>query len=242
MRRSRSKLLFRMTARKGFIPSHVAEVGVYLPDASNIFDFIEAGVRCTLVEPDPASIEKIRERFGAAANVTLHAVAAYDTNGELELVHRKASTFVAQLVSSPAMVNDGYQLDARDKFTVEARTFDRVDDGTIDLLSVDTEGSEWFVIKHMKSRPAIISLETHGAAYVNHYLDEILSWMRQHGYRMWYKDKTDSVFARRDKVAVTLTDTLRLAGMNGYIALRRQRRRFNRFFKTWANRSAGRGA
>lgn len=242
MRGSRNKLLFRMTARKGFIPSHVAEVGVYLPEASNIFDFIEAGVRCTLVEPDPASIAKIRERFAAAENVTLHAVAVYDTNGELELVHRKASTFVAELVSSPAIVNDGYTLDARDKFTVEARTFDRVDDGTIDLLSVDTEGSEWFVIKHMKSRPAIISLETHGAAYVNHYLDEILSWMRQHDYRVWYKDKTDSVFARRDRIEVTFADTLRLACMNRYIALRRQRRRFNRFFRAPAHRRPERGA
>lgn len=229
--REARRLLFKMTARKGFAPSHVAEVGVYLPEESNIFDFIEAGVRCTLVEPDPSSIEKIREYFGAAKNVTLHAVAVYDTNGELELVHREASTFVAELVSSPAMINDGYTLDKGDTFTVEARTFDRVDDGTIDLLSVDTEGSEWFVIKHMTSRPAVISLETHGAAYVNHYLAEITSWMRQHDYQIWYKDKTDSVFARRDRIDVTFADSLRLAFVNQYLALRRQRKRFNRFFK-----------
>ena len=220
-----NKLIFKMTVRKGFLPAHVAEVGVYRPAASNIYDFIQAGIRCTLVEPDPASIEHIRQCFAANQNVTLHPVAVYDTNGKLELIHRGASTFVANLASSPAIVNDGYTLDHRDKFTVEATTFDRLDDGTIDLLSVDTEGSEWFVIKHMKSRPAIISLETHGAAYVNHYLGEITAWMRQNNYRVWYKDKTDSVFARRDRIAVTFTDTLRLASMDLYLALRRQRKK-----------------
>ena len=117
-----------------------------------------------------------------------------------------------------------------------------MDDGTIDLLSVDTEGSEWFVIKHMRSRPAIISLEKHGAAYVNHYLGEILSWMREHDYRIWYKDKTDSVFVRRDRIDVTIADMLRLACMNRYIALRRGRRRLRRFFRTPADRSRGRSA
>ena len=213
-----------MLSQKGFTPSHVAEIGVYLPETSNIYDFIKADIRCTLVEPDPSSIEKIKQCFAANKNVTLHPLAVYDTNGKLELVRREASTFAANLASSPAIINDGYKLDNRDKFTVEARTFDRIDDGTIDLLSVDTEGCEWFVIKHMKSRPAVISLETHGAAYVNHYLGEIMAWMRQNNYRVWYKDKTDSVFARRDGIEVTFADTLRLAFMNIYISLRRRRK------------------
>lgn len=226
-----TKLIFEMTVRKGFTPSHVAEVGVYLPEASNIYDFIQAGTRCTLVEPDPSSIEKIRRSFAANRNVTLHTVAVYDTNGKLELVHREASTFAADLASSPAIINDGYKIDNRDKFTVEAVTFDRIDDGTIDLLSVDTEGSEWFVIKHMKSRPAIISLETHGAAYVNHYLSEILAWMQQNNYRVWYKDKTDSVFARRDRIEVTFADRIRLFFMDMYVSLRRQRKKLKQLIK-----------
>jgi len=226
-----NKLIFKMTARKGFLPAHVAEVGVYRPAASNIYDFIQAGIRCTLVEPDPASLEHIRQCFAPNQNVTLHPVAVYDSNGKLELIHREASTFVANLASSPAIINDGYKLDHRDKFTVEATTFDRLDDGTIDLLSVDTEGSEWFVIKHMKSRPAIISLETHGAAYVNHYLGEITAWMQQNNYRVWYKDKTDSVFARRDRIEVTFTDILRLAFMDIYIALRRRRKKLQQLVR-----------
>jgi len=228
---AKNKLIYKMAARKDFKPSHVAEVGVYLPEASNIYDFIKAGTRCTLVEPEPSSIDKIRQSFATNKNVTLHTVAVYDTNGSLELVHREASTFVANLASSPAIINDGYMLDNSDRFTVEAVTFDKIDDGTIDLLSVDTEGSEWFVIKHMKSRPAVISLETHGAAYVNHYLNEILAWMHQNNYRTWYKDKTDSVFARRDRIEVTLADVLRLAVMDMYISLRRQRKKTRQIFR-----------
>jgi hypothetical protein len=62
---------------------------------------------------------------------------------------------------------------------VRCTTFDRLDDGSIDLISIDTEGSEWFVLKYITSRPDVISIETHGAAYTNPYLDEIQRWMRE---------------------------------------------------------------
>ena len=43
----------------------------------------------------------------------------------------------------------------------------------IDLLSVDTEGCEWFVLQTLRSRPAVISIETHGGLYLNPHRDEI---------------------------------------------------------------------
>ena len=104
------KRLYRMLEKKGFRPTHVVEVGVWMPEMSNIFDYIEAGIRTTLVEPDHASIARIKERFGAYDNVTLHEVAAYDFEGELELSQRDASTFVSELEASPAIVNDGYEV------------------------------------------------------------------------------------------------------------------------------------
>ncbi len=218
------KMLYRKLSKKGFNPAHVAEVGVWLPETSNIFDYIEAGVRTTLVEPDPESIRRINERFGENTNVTLHTVAAFDYEGTLELSQREASTFVSSLESSPAIVNDGYVVDEKDQFTVRCTTFDTIDDGSIDLISIDTEGSEWFVLKHMQSRPAVISIETHGAAYTNPHLSDIQAWMSKNAYVLLFKDKSDSVYVQQKRVDVTLGDRIRLAWKNAMLALRRLRK------------------
>lgn len=161
------KSLFERIAETNFKPAHVAEVGVYKPQTSNIYHFIKAGIKTTLVEPDPKSILQIKEHFSGHNNVTLHEVAIFDRTGEIELVQREASTFVSELKASPAILNDNYQVNETDKFVVQAMPFDKIDDGTIDLLSVDVEGAEWYVLKTMQSRPIVISLETHGAAYIN---------------------------------------------------------------------------
>jgi FkbM family methyltransferase len=191
---------------------------------SNIFDYIEAGIRTTLVEPDHASIARIKERFGGYDNVTLHEVAAYEFEGELELSQRDASTFVSELEASPAIVNDGYEVNEDDKFSVRCTTFDTLDDGSIDLISIDTEGSEWYVIKYLKSRPAVISVETHGAVYVNPKITEIETWMADNGYVVYFKDKSDSVYVRPDRISVSAYDRLALAWKDARIRFRRFRK------------------
>ena len=218
------KRLYRMLEKKGFRPAHVVEVGVWMPEMSNIFDYIEAGIRTTLVEPDHASIERIKERFGTYDNVTLHEVAAYDFEGELELSQRDASTFVSELEASPAIVNDGYEVSDEDKFSVRCTTFDTLDDGSIDLISIDTEGSEWYVIKYLKSRPDVISVETHGAVYVNPKIAEIESWLAKNGYEVYFKDKSDSVYVRPERIAVSMFDRLALAWKNARLNFRRFRK------------------
>lgn len=219
------KNLYAQLQKKGFQPQHVAEVGVYIPETSNIFDYIEAGVRTTLVEPDPESIERIRERFAGYEHITLHTVAAYDFEGELELSQRDASTFVSQLESSPAIVNDGYVVSTDDQFSVRCTTFDTLDDGSIDLISIDTEGSEWFVIKYMRSRPDVISIETHGAAYVNPHIAEIRNWMSENGYEVLFKDRSDSVYVRSEAIRPGIVDKVALFFRNSSLAFRRFRKR-----------------
>lgn len=217
--------IYRRLSAKGFWPAHVAEVGVYRPEFSNVYDYIVRGVRCTLVEPDPDCARAIREHFTACRNVTLYPVAVYDVHGSVELVRRGESTFVAELTNTPATVNDGYRLDEKDKFVVEARTFDEIDDGTIDLLSVDVEGSEWFVIKHMTSRPSVISVETHGSLYRNPYLNEISRWMKTNDYVLLRKTTSDSVFVRRGAVDVAVRDKIEQALSVVYLSYRRAAKR-----------------
>ncbi|WP_083499430.1 FkbM family methyltransferase [Thioalkalivibrio nitratireducens] len=220
---------------------HVAEVGVYHPETSNVHDFILDGVRATLVEPEPASVELIRAYFQGRPNVELHACALCDFDGEVKLLYRGSSTHVATLDSSPALVNDGANRDEARAFTAPCTRFSTIDDGSIDLLSVDTEGSEWFVLKHMTSRPTMISVETHGGAYTNPYLREIRHWMERNGYTIWYKDRSDSVYVRRGEIAVTPLDRLRVWGMDARIRAGALAKRLKQWFRAWAGARSGPG-
>ncbi|HQT91915.1 MAG TPA: FkbM family methyltransferase [Candidatus Kryptobacter bacterium] len=225
----RTKRIYRKCLSRQIETKHACEVGVYLPQTSNIIDFIHDGVRSTLVEPDPRSLRAIQEYFGETKNITVFSVAVFDHDGTVELVQRNASTFVSSLPSSPAVVNDRYEVAEGDKFSVECRTFDKIDDGTIDLLSVDIEGSEWYVIKHMRSRPKVVSLETHGKKYVNPFIDEINRWMAGNGYSIWYKDNTDTVFARGDTVMISFLE-------RGGLVIRNAVINFNKYKRTLKDR------
>lgn len=225
MKIAQNHTLYNRIKNKGFTPAHVAEVGVHEPESSNIYRFIQDGIRTTLVEPEPTAIAHIKHHFSEKKNVTLHECAACDEDGEIELISMGPSTFLGNLPASPALVNDHYTPDEKDKFTVQGKRFDRIDDGTIEVLSVDTEGSEWYAIKHLVSRPSVISVETHGAAYLNPYLDEIRKWMQTERYAVWYKTKTDTVFVKTSAWKRSAIESLGLILMNLKISLRRARKR-----------------
>src|ERR1035437_4481496 len=195
--------LYKQCKAKGLTFSHVCEVGVYLPETSNILDFILEGIKTTLVEPDPKNVKAIREFFKNNENISLFPFAVFDYNGVIELSQRGSSTFVSSLPSSPALVNDSYQKRESDNFEVECKTFDTIDDGFIHLLSVDTEGCEWYVLKNIKSRPNVISIETHGKSYINPFMKEISQWFQNNHYVIWYKDKSDSVYIKENLFTIT---------------------------------------
>jgi FkbM family methyltransferase len=188
--------LYETVEAAGIPVAYACEVGVYMPDVSNIQGWIKAGVRSTLVECDPVTVAALREQYGALPNVRIEDVAVADEVGTLTLYRAGASTFGSNVPQAPALVNDGYRKTDANTFDVRAVTFDMLDDGTIDVLSIDIEGGEWFVLRHLTSRPQIISVETHGRRYVNPYLAEIEGWCRAEGYGAWYRDDSDTVFRR----------------------------------------------
>ena len=233
MRPGTEKELYKKVISKKIAIRHVCEVGVFLPEMSNILDFIvKDRVHTTLVEPDTRSIAAIREFFRDYNNVKLLPYAVYEYHGVLELVQRNASTFVSTLPYSPAQINDNYDIRKEDTFTVECRKFDELDDGSIDLLSVDTEGSEWYVLKYIKSRPLVISVETHGKSYVNPFFKEITGWMAANGYERWWMDKTDTVYYKKGAFRVGGGERLRLAVMDAYVKFRRARKKAGKMFSS----------
>ena len=55
--------------------AYACEVGVYLPDTSNVLGWINDGIRTTLVECDPLIVTVLRQRFSTNTHVRIEAVA-----------------------------------------------------------------------------------------------------------------------------------------------------------------------
>lgn len=204
------KSLYQHLKAKGFFPKKIAELGVYYPESSSIYEYILEGIETLLVEADPSIVVLIKEYFKNYPNIKLYEYAVFDSVGEIELVISGASSFVSGNSSSPAEINDNVKVDKLEKVKVKSITFDKIDDGNIDLLSIDIEGSEWYVLKYMISRPVVISIETHGGMYLNPFYSKIIQWMNQNNYQIWYKTNSDSVFVQRGIIKIDLSDKIHL--------------------------------
>lgn len=218
--------IYEKLQAKSLSLQHVCEVGVYVPATSNILDFIRDGIRTTLVEADPDVAEQIRQTFADAPNVRLYPVAVWDTTGTLRLSKAASSTFATELPTSPALENDRYHISEATTFEVPCVQFSEIDDGSIDLLSIDIEGGEWYVVKHLRSRPKVLSLETHGKYYTNPFLPQLTAWLQAEGYVLWYKDGSDSVYVRRGLFAIGWADRLETRLAELAIRWKKLKRRF----------------
>ncbi|MGA0559506.1 FkbM family methyltransferase [Larkinella sp. VNQ87] len=224
------KELYKRLKSKLCTFNHVCEVGVYLPETSNIVDFIKEGVRASLVEADLDIIPKIKGYF-KGYNVTIYPVATWDYHGKLKLSRAASSTFVTDLKASPAIINDNFKKEQNSFFEVECCKFSDIDDGTIDLLSIDIEGSEWYVLKHMISRPKVLSIETHGKLYINPFMKEIEGWIQANNYTIWYKDKSDSIYIKNNLFKIDLFEKINLLLREVMINFRRKKLEIKRLFK-----------
>jgi FkbM family methyltransferase len=223
-RMSTHKEIYNRIKSKGITIQCACEVGVYLPETSNVIDFIREGVETILVEPDPSSLAAITTYFSDRKNITLHPVAVYEHDGTITLAKAGASTFVSDLPASPALVNDRYHIDKEKNIDVPCTKFSSIDNGRIDLLSIDTEGCEWYVLKYMTSRPKVISVETHGKYYTNPFIDDIENWITSNKYHVWYKDKSDTVYFREGLMELSFLEKLQLVKTTVYLTLRKMRK------------------
>ena len=220
-----------MLKKKNYTPRHVCEVGVWHPKTSNIKYYIEKNIKSLLIEPDPESIALIKKEWGERKNLTLKTVACTDFEGTIDLHKAGSSSFVSSTKNSPAMVNDSYDIKKNNSTKVNAKKFSSEDPGDIDLISIDIEGSEWYVIKHMLSRPDIISIETHGGYYINPHIEDIKNWMDEYNYVLWFKDNSDSVYVKKHIIKVKFNEILFLMLKNIHLIFRRYRKGLKLFFR-----------
>ena len=192
--------LYAIAKAIGLNAVSVAEVGVNGPEKCSLTEFIDAGARAILVEPLPWCVEGLRARF-PTANV-IEAVCA-DAPGTVRLFDRGEGSWIDHVPEGCAPdehpkhsgmlrreFNAAYLRD------VQAVTFDTIDPGDLDILCVDVEGAEWFVIQRMKSRPRLVRVETHFACsgYRNPFFSEICDFMAKNGYRKIIEDVSDSLW------------------------------------------------
>ena len=223
--------LTKMLKKKNYTPRHVCEVGVWHPKTSNIKYYIEKNIKSLLIEPDPESIALIKKEWGERKNLTLKTVACTDFEGTIDLHKAGSSSFVSSTKNSPAMVNDSFDIRNNISTKVDAKKFSSEDPGDIDLISIDIEGSEWYVIKHMLSRPDVISIETHGGYYINPHIEDIKNWMDEYNYVLWFKDNSDSVYVKKHIIKVKFNEILFLMLKNIHLIFRRYRKGLKLFFR-----------
>jgi len=190
---------------------HVAEVGVYKPETANTLGFIEEDVLCSLFEADPEIAAEIIKKFANKNNVTVYPFAITSFDGMIKLYKAGASSFCENIDSSPAIMHDGYKKNEADTIEVESRRFSNFDNGDIDILSIDVEGGEWDVIKDMKSKPKVISLEIQSRDYINPNLKQITNWLENNNYQIWFIDDTDTIFVKRNIVKLSFLLKIQVA-------------------------------
>ena len=136
-----------------------------------------------MFEPHPVFYKELAEAAKGRSNVTVHNVAIGDEDGKLELYDEGTSSALTTL-DSPVAQHFHKSSEGRNKFTVDVKRLLEFDYGQIDILRIDTEGAEWFALKHMVSRPKYITIETHNdlATYINPYIYEIFHWARDKKY------------------------------------------------------------
>ncbi len=185
-------------------PVKVAEIGVggckkYI----HVKPLIDSGIAALLVEPHPSSASLLGEQFANHENVEIHEVAIADYCGEAILHDADLSSYLDDVVS-PFSIQRGFKPDK--SHTVKCVTFDKIDPGDIDLMIIDIEGSEYFVLKHMISRPKIIQLEVgktqetnFKTKFTNSYIEEIRQWFSDNGYEYSFYEGNDLIYTLKDQ-------------------------------------------
>ena len=132
--------------------------------------------RALFVEPDPQMAAEAAINF-PWAEILRVAVAA--SVGTANLRKLKGASYIKGIPWAPMFAKSQEKCRAAGKVTVPTMPFNMIDDGQIDVLNLDCEGSEWFVISNMSSRPLLIQIELYPA---NNWHRELVAWFAENGY------------------------------------------------------------
>lgn len=162
---------------------------------SHVACYKEFSGRTILIDPHPRFAREARAAFPWAEVVE---AAVGDTPGEMQLCCAKGASFMEDVPWAPLHKVNRRRAAKAPRTRVKVVTFDTIDDGCIDLLNLDCEGSEWAVVKNMRSRPRFLQIEL----YPQHgHRAELEGWLRDNDYhcvKRW--GNANQILVRREKV------------------------------------------
>ena len=172
---------------------HIVEIGC--TDKMSLHEFARNASRVQIIEPMPKHITKIQNTYKDFPQVEIHPFAIWKEACVLKMYDIGVISY-ADGLNSPAITEFNYAPQQKDELQIEAKTFDEFDDGTIDMIDIDTEGAEWYVLQKMISHPRIIVLETSWGNYTNPFLQEIEKWMGDNNYAPIAQDGANTFYKR----------------------------------------------
>lgn len=179
------------------------EIGVYFwnedgKNYSRLSQQVNDNKKVILVEPLPRCVENIKTHIHNKKNVTLYPYAISNHNGSTKIYDQGAAAFIEEVKGKTPHDIFWSNNQLIEGLTIQTVTFDKIDPGNIDVLFIDTEGSEYFVLENLKSRPKIIAIETHYNEYNNHYInpymEKIQNWINNNNYNVWYTTESDTYY------------------------------------------------
>ena len=173
-----------------FSPEVMMEVGVNTPSKCRLRNFENSNR--ILVEPLPDCAELLRNEIFPA---TVLELAIGNKIGKSAFVSNCQLSRISDTNVSPASYR---RIGQETTIEVQVVPFCHIDPGNIDVLLIDTEGSEWEVFRTMISKPKIIVVETHSvkSKYRNSNLALIEMWFKTNGYGKIRGDSSDSWYVR----------------------------------------------
>jgi FkbM family methyltransferase len=170
------------------------EIGVGNPDIC-LTRRIEDG-EVHLFEANPKNCEDLAKNLEKRDNFFIYNCAIGDYEGDVDFVLDGDSSYVKNINSPTEQCADKNHIDSLITIKIPIFKISTFDKGNIDVLFIDIEGSEYFVLKHLISRPQSITIEldNEGNGYVNPYLKEILQWMKDNDYYLKERIHGDGVF------------------------------------------------
>lgn len=180
----------------------IFEIGVGNPNICRTIDMMgDNRFNLNLFEAHPQTYTSLVDTFGHYQNLTINNIALFDRDGEIIFCEDGDSSYIDEVVS-PTKHNVPHIAATKNKIIIECKSIKHFDNDNIDVILVDTEGSEWRIIKDMISRPKLIVLETHNyddhgnGLYSTPGIEQIIEWMQINNYHLIGKDATDSYFEK----------------------------------------------
>ena len=184
-----------------FTPKKIIEIGVGTTDGVQSLEFLLNGAEGILFEPHPSFYKELEVDLSRYPNIQVLNKGIYKESGIQKFYDKWACTFIGNMYEhSGAKIQDNYTMDEKDSFFCAVDTIDNYDNGDIDLLCMDCESCEWFVLEKLKSRPTVIQIETH-SVYSNYHpfnIKEIENWFKTNDYEVIANNESDCVYVKSE--------------------------------------------